>query len=82
MAIIRYRAKVRKNGSLTIPKQAQEQLGVQPGDAIEVSLSRSTGPFQGDRSENPLAQIAGIGKKGLADGAVKHDTYLYSKRSA
>lgn len=36
------KAKVEENGSLTLPKEAQEALGLKPGEEIRIVLHRGT----------------------------------------
>jgi len=38
MAAVHYTARVQENGSLDIPKEKQQELGIQPGDAVQVVL--------------------------------------------
>jgi AbrB family looped-hinge helix DNA binding protein len=38
MTLVHYTARVEKNGSLTLPKEAQEALNLQPGDEIEIQV--------------------------------------------
>ncbi len=38
MAVTHYTARVQKNGSLSLPKEAQEALNLQPGDEIEFQV--------------------------------------------
>lgn len=38
MGMVSYTAKVAKNGSLTLSKEAQNALDLQPGDEIEIRL--------------------------------------------
>jgi AbrB family looped-hinge helix DNA binding protein len=43
-------AKVRKDGSLAVPKVVREQLGLQAGDELKIVMQRSS-------TRNPLPQI-------------------------
>lgn len=36
-----YIGKVQENGTVIVSKDAQEQLGLQPGDEVQISLNRS-----------------------------------------
>jgi AbrB family looped-hinge helix DNA binding protein len=38
MTMVHYTARVEKNGSLTLPKEAQEALNLQPGDEIRIQV--------------------------------------------
>jgi len=38
MATLHYTGRVEENGSLTIPKETIDDLGVRPGDALDVAL--------------------------------------------
>jgi len=38
MTAMHYRAKVEENGTLSLPKEAQAELGLQPGDEVKISL--------------------------------------------
>jgi len=55
MATAHYTARVKENGSLEIPKEAQEQLGLQPGDQVEVLLVTPV-PGQMDADGRSLAE--------------------------
>jgi len=55
MATAHYTARVKENGSLDIPKETQEQLGLEPGDQVEVLLVTST-PRQIGADERSLAE--------------------------
>ncbi len=81
MATVTCTARVRKDGSLTIPKVTREELGLQQGDEVEVIVRKSATPRRKE-TENPLYGVIGIGKGGPPDGAENHDKYLYGKRSA
>jgi len=81
MATVTCTARVRKDGSLAIPKVTREELGLQQGDEVEVIVRKSATPRR-KRTDNPLYGVIGIGKGGPPDGAENHDKYLYGKRSA
>jgi AbrB family looped-hinge helix DNA binding protein len=74
MATTIYKAKVRRDGALTMPKAMRERLRLHEGDEVEVAVST---PAVEAREENPLLKIIGIGKGGPKDGGVNHDKYLY-----
>ena len=80
MAIITCTAKVRKDGSLGIPKAVREELGLQQGDKVEVVVRQSI-THRHKRTKNPLYSLVGIGKGGPPDGAENHDKYLYGRKS-
>ncbi len=76
-----YRARVRKDGSLTFPSEVRRQLSLSEGDEVLVRVESATDAPE-ERKPNPLYGIIGIGKKGPSDGAENHDLYLYGKESA
>lgn len=80
MTTVRYKARVRRDGSLAIPKKAQEALGLQQGDEVDVVMSR-TDAADREPTHNPLYDIIGIGKGGPPDGAENHDSVLYRQNS-
>ncbi len=41
VTVMTYIGKVQENGTVIVSKDAQEQLGLQPGDEVRVSLNRS-----------------------------------------
>jgi bifunctional DNA-binding transcriptional regulator/antitoxin component of YhaV-PrlF toxin-antitoxin module len=41
MTTVRYKARVRREGSLAIPKKAPEAQGLQQGDKVDVVMSRA-----------------------------------------
>ena len=62
MITVRYTGKVDENGSLTIPKDALNELAVQPGDELDVSVRPHL------RAESEPADGATAGEpKSLAD---------------
>jgi len=78
MTAANYKAKVRKNGTLTLPRGVREALGVQEGDEVEVIVRRMVKDAGMEPPMvNPLLRIVGLGKGGAPDGAENHDTYLY-----
>jgi AbrB family looped-hinge helix DNA binding protein len=80
MATVTCTVRVRKNGALSLPKRAREELGLQPGDEVEIQIRRPEAtPEKSPR--NPLYDIIGMAKEGPADGAENHDAYLYGKRA-
>ena len=79
MASVTCTVQVGKNGTLTIPKVAREQLNLRQGDRVEVTLRK---PGAGRRRTHPLARIVALAKGGPADGAENHDRYLYGQRSS
>jgi AbrB family looped-hinge helix DNA binding protein len=81
MATIICTARVRKDGSLGIPKAAREELGLRQGDEVEVVVQKPI-VHHSQQKENPLYHLVGIGKGGPPDGAENHDKYLYGKKSA
>ena len=80
MANITVRARVRRDGTLSIPRAAREALGLHEGDLVEISVSKPDSAAETIETD-PLLAIIGIGKGGLVDGAADHDTMLY-RRSA
>jgi bifunctional DNA-binding transcriptional regulator/antitoxin component of YhaV-PrlF toxin-antitoxin module len=75
MATITYTARVQQDGSLALPEEAREQLGLHPGDQVEIRIETTP-----EAPRNPLLGIIGILKGGPADGAENHDAYLYGKK--
>jgi AbrB family looped-hinge helix DNA binding protein len=81
MATVVCTARVRKDGSLTIPRAIRKELGLKQGDTVQVLVQRSA-TSRRTRTKGPLSELVGIGKGGPPDGAKNHDKYLYGKRSA
>lgn len=75
MATTVFKAKVRRDGALSMPKAMREKLHLREGDEVEVAVS--TPVAEAKSEENPLLKIIGIGKGGPEDGGVNHDKYLY-----
>ncbi|MCW3052458.1 MAG: hypothetical protein JWN14_1628 [Chthonomonadales bacterium] len=78
MAEMTITARVRRDGTLAISKQARATLGLHEGDQIEITVNRPEMQEE-DLEGDPLLALIGIGKGGPADGAENHDTYLYRK---
>lgn len=72
-------ARVQQDGSLELPREAQEQLGLQPGDHVQVQIERAANANK-QTVGNPLYEIIGIVKEGPVDGAENHDAHLYTHR--
>lgn len=66
MTTVHYTAKVEKNGSLTLPKEAQEALNLQPGDEIEIQVEAKA--MEQEREE--LRHALDIGLEQLERGEV------------
>ena len=75
MATTVFKAKVRRDGALSMPKEMREKLHLHEGDEVEVTVSTPVAEASGE--ENPLLRLCGIGKGGKTDGAENHDKYLY-----
>jgi antitoxin component of MazEF toxin-antitoxin module len=75
MAAITFTARVQPDGSLSLPEEAREQLGLQPGDQVEIRIQMIEAA-----PRNPLYDIIGMVKGGPGDGAEDHDAYLYGKK--
>jgi AbrB family looped-hinge helix DNA binding protein len=71
-------ARVRRDGTLAIPKKAREMLGLQEGDQIEITVNKPDTQAAGSGGD-PLLELIGIGKGGPADGAEDHDSRLYRR---
>ena len=74
MSTITLTARVRKDGSLGIPKLHRESLGLVVGGEVELTLSsaKSIRPLE----SNPLLELIGRAKDGPVDGSVRHDSYI------
>lgn len=81
MAGITITARVRRDGTLAIPKKARETLGLHEGDQIEITVNTSS-TQAGEPDGDPLLELIGIGKGGPTDGAEDHDSRLYRRPSA
>ncbi|HZT44176.1 MAG TPA: AbrB/MazE/SpoVT family DNA-binding domain-containing protein [Chthonomonadaceae bacterium] len=53
---ITFSAKLKDDGSLTVPKEAVEQLGLHPGDEVQVHLESANGAIQTDESDQTTLQ--------------------------
>ena len=60
MTIVHYTAKVEKNGSLTLSKEAQEALNLLPGDEIEIQVEAEA--MEQEREELRHALDIGLGE--------------------
>jgi bifunctional DNA-binding transcriptional regulator/antitoxin component of YhaV-PrlF toxin-antitoxin module len=58
---LRYRAKVGKNGMFPIPKEKQKELGLKPGDLIDVSLD-IPGSTSHKQNQNRSHRFSAMGK--------------------
>lgn len=60
---LRYRAKIGKNGTFSIPKEKQKKLGLHPGDFIEVSLDIPEDKNRQSNRRRPsiMGKYAGLG---------------------
>lgn len=81
MAEITITARVRRDGTLAIPKKARETLGLHEGDEVEITVNTASAPTQ-EPGSDPLLELIGIGKGGPTDGAEDHDSRLYRRPSA
>ena len=75
MAVMSMKAKVRRDGALEIPAAAREELGLNPGDVVEVEVHSAE-----TEVIDPLLEIIGLGD-GRPDGSVNHDSYLYGQQA-
>jgi bifunctional DNA-binding transcriptional regulator/antitoxin component of YhaV-PrlF toxin-antitoxin module len=64
MTTVHYTAKVQKNGSLTLSKEAQEALNLQPGDEIKFQVEAEAM----EREREELRQALDIGLEQLERG--------------
>ena len=56
-----YTGKVQENGTVLLPKDAQEKLGLKPGDEVQISLNRSVSePPMFTPNEKALAALRKI----------------------
>src|SRR5579862_7971796 len=60
MATVHFTAKVQKNGSLMLPREAQEALDLQPGDEIEIRVEAEA--MEQEREELRHALDIGLGQ--------------------
>lgn len=81
MASVRCYARVRKDGTLMVPKEVRDQLGLLGGEMVEITLSTHDG-FPVTTNGNPLEEIIGIGTGGPQYGSQNHDAFLYGKWTA
>jgi AbrB family looped-hinge helix DNA binding protein len=81
MAGITITARVRRDGTLAIPKKARETLGLHEGDQVEITVNKSS-PQAEEQGSDPLLELIGIGKGGPTYGAEDHDSRLYRHPSA
>ena len=81
MAFVSYVGKVLKDGHLSLPKKAREELNAEAGQEVEVMV-RIRGDTQGlsDEAYAPLRKLIGLAKTGKRDASVQHDIYLYGKK--
>ena len=75
MAMITYTARVQPDGALALPLEAQEQLGLHPGDQVVFQVQTAEAEH-GRPDRNPLYDLIGIAEEGPVDGAENHDAYL------
>jgi AbrB family looped-hinge helix DNA binding protein len=80
MAEITITARVRRDGTLAIPKKARETLGLHEGDQIEITVNKPDTQAASSGGD-PLLELIGIGTGGPADGAEDHDCRLYRHSS-
>lgn len=74
-------ARVRRDGTLAIPKQARETLDLHEGDQVEITVNKPDTP-SAILDSDPLLELIGIGKGGPVDGAEDHDSRLYQRQTA
>jgi bifunctional DNA-binding transcriptional regulator/antitoxin component of YhaV-PrlF toxin-antitoxin module len=67
--------RVQPDGLLSLPEEAREQLGLQPGDQVEIRIQTIE-----EAPRNPLYDIIGMVKGEPVDGAENHDAHLYGKK--
>jgi bifunctional DNA-binding transcriptional regulator/antitoxin component of YhaV-PrlF toxin-antitoxin module len=60
MSTLSYTAKVQKNGSLTLPREASEALKLQPGDEITIAVDSDA--IEQEREELRQALDIGLGQ--------------------
>ena len=77
MASARYVGQVLKDGHLSLPETARDQLRLAPGAQVQVVVQTLDEEPLPEDAYGPLRAMIGIGKGGTADGAVNHDKYLY-----
>jgi hypothetical protein len=50
MAVVSFAAKLKEDGSLPVPRDAVEELGLHPGDEVQVRLEATHGPEEPDQA--------------------------------
>ena len=86
--VIEYEGEVLPDGNLPIPQEVRQQLAATPHTAVRVTI-QILAPPQTPASEQledaweafcHLGQSPNAGR--LPEASVRHDTYLYSKKSS
>lgn len=81
MATVTYVGKVLSDGHLSLPESMREELGLEPGQEVYISLwTREESPSLQEGAYAPLRKLIGLGKTGKPDAAAHHDYYLYGKQ--
>ena len=56
MATVNFASKLRADGSLTIPREAVDELRLHPGDEVQVRVEAATGVSQEDEGDQATLQ--------------------------
>jgi hypothetical protein len=76
-----YTATVEAEGILRLDDATVEQLGLTPGDTVEVEIRADSLPPD-PLGSNALLEIIGMFQGGRRDGSTNHDAYLYGPDEA
>ncbi len=83
MAFVSYVGEVLKDGHLSLPKKARQELQLEAGQEVEVMVRTHDDAQQlSNEACAPLRKLIGLAQTGKRDAAVHHDTYLYGKGEA
>ncbi len=77
MAKVNVTARVRKDGSLSIPRKTREELHLHKGDRVNLTVERAR--VSDAEADEALLSLIGIATGGREDGAENHDKYLYGR---
>ena len=71
-------AQVLDGGHLSVAEDVLNEMNLQRGERVEVTIRRFSEDELDDLSDNPLAEMIGMcGNIGKTDSSVNHDYYLY-----
>jgi bifunctional DNA-binding transcriptional regulator/antitoxin component of YhaV-PrlF toxin-antitoxin module len=83
MAFVSYVGKLLKDGHLSLPKKAREELKLEAGQEVDIIVhTRNDAQQLPDEAYAPLRKLIGLAKTGKLDASVHHDKYLYGKEEA